>query len=201
MHFFALATAAASVVSAVSAATILVKVGENGGLTFNPTNVQAAVGDQIAFQFLSKNHSVTQSTFATPCAIMTTPVQGIDSGFQAVAADAAQIPEWSFTVNNATAPLWFFCAQAPHCSKGMVFSVNAATTGDRTFAAYQALAMGGTASGAGGASASGAAATAGGAVAGASGTPSNAPSGALITRASSAGIVAVAAGVVAGLLL
>jgi hypothetical protein len=37
MHFFALATALASVVSAVSAITIPVKVGENNGTTFDPT--------------------------------------------------------------------------------------------------------------------------------------------------------------------
>ncbi|KAJ6461648.1 hypothetical protein DFH09DRAFT_1011607, partial [Mycena vulgaris] len=141
MHFFALATAVASVVSAVSAATILVKVGENNGTTFNPTSVTAAVGDQIAFQFIAKNHTVTQSTFGTPCSIMTTPTQGIDSGFQAVPSGAAQIPEWSFTVNNASAPLWFFCAQTGHCAKGMVFAVNPPATGNKTFAAFQAAAM------------------------------------------------------------
>ncbi|KAJ7134882.1 hypothetical protein C8R44DRAFT_771718 [Mycena epipterygia] len=185
MHFFALATAAASVVSAVSAATFTVKVGENNGLTFDPTTVTAAVGDEIAFQFLAKNHSVTQSTFANPCAIMTTPSAGIDSGFQAVSANATQIPQYSFTVNNASSPLWFFCAQTnpvSHCSKGMVFAVNAPTTG-KTFSAFQAAAMG----------------NASAASPSASGTPAG--SGALFTRASTAGLVAAAAGVVAGLVL
>ncbi|KAJ7079790.1 hypothetical protein B0H15DRAFT_496283 [Mycena belliarum] len=136
MHFFALATAAVSLVSAVSAATITVKVGENNGLTYSPTNVVAAAGDVIAFQFLSKNHTVTQSTFKVPCERMTAPTEGIDSGFQAVAPGAAQIPQWSFTVNNASAPLWFYCAQVGHCSAGMVFSVNAPTTGN-TFDAFK----------------------------------------------------------------
>ncbi|KAJ6585266.1 hypothetical protein B0H19DRAFT_417100 [Mycena capillaripes] len=187
MHFFALASLAA-LVSAVSAADILVKVGENNGTTYDPTNVTAAVGDKVIFQFLMKNHTVTQSTFATPCEIMTTPVQGIDSGFQFVPANATQIPEWSFTVNNASSPLWFFCAQTGHCAKGMVFSVNAPPTG-KTFDAFQAAAK----------------ATAPTSSAGASGSPgasaTSAPNGALFTRASSAGIIAVAAGAIAGLLL
>ncbi|KAJ7017322.1 Cupredoxin [Mycena alexandri] len=178
MLFFALAT----LVSAVSAANISVKVGDNGTLAFDPPSVTAAQGDTIVFQFLAKNHSVTQSTFAAPCAVMTTPMAGIDSGFQFVAANATQIPQYSFTVNNATSPLWFFCAQTnpvSHCAKGMVFAVNAPTTGAKTFSAFQAAAMG-----ASNASVSGSAPAA-------SGTPP--PSGALMTRASVVGVLAVAA--------
>ena len=37
--------------------------------------------------------------------------KGIDSGFQPVTAGATQIQQFTFTVNNASAPLWFFCAQ------------------------------------------------------------------------------------------
>ncbi|KAJ7367213.1 Cupredoxin [Mycena albidolilacea] len=181
MHFFALASLA--LVSSVSAADILVKVGENNGLTYNPSNVTAAVGDNIIFQFIAKNHTVTQSTFASPCEIMTTPVAGIDSDFQNVPANATQIPQWSFTVNNISSPLWFFCRQTGHCAKGMVFSVNAPGTG-KTFDAFKAAAMGGSTNASG---------------ATASGTPP--PSGAVLTRASTAGLVAVAAGVVAGLVL
>ncbi|KAF7364957.1 Serine-threonine rich [Mycena venus] len=178
MHFFALASLALA--SAVSAADILVKVGENMGVTYNPPNVTAAVGDNVVFQFLSKNHTVTQSTFANPCV-----QQGIDSDFQFVPANATQIPEWSFTVNNASAPLWFFCRQTGHCAKGMVFSVNAPATG-KTFDAFKAAAI-----------ASGTTGSAG--TPSASGTPP--PSGALATRATSAGLLAVAAGFIAGLLL
>lgn len=36
---------------------------------------------------------------------------GIDSGFQPVVANATQIQQFTFTVNNASAPLWFYCAQ------------------------------------------------------------------------------------------
>jgi len=47
---------------------------------------------------------------------------------------------WSMTV-MATTPIWMFCAQEGHCGKGMVFSINAATTGAKTFAAYKQLAI------------------------------------------------------------
>jgi hypothetical protein len=34
-----------------------------------------------------------------------------------------------------------FCAQTGHCGKGMTFAINAATSGDKTFAAYKQLAI------------------------------------------------------------
>ena len=36
----------------------------------------------------------------------------------------------------------FYCAQPGHCKQGMVFAINPPTTGDKTFAAFQSLAMG-----------------------------------------------------------
>jgi len=155
MRFSLVAAALVPVLSA-SAANILVQVGANDQLRFSPQNITANVGDTIAFQFQNKNHSVTQSTFANPCAIQTTPAQGINSGFQFVAANATELPEWSFTVNNASTPLWFFCAQtvpADHCAAGMVFSVNAVEDGPKNFAAYQALAQSSNAAAAAGSAA------------------------------------------------
>jgi plastocyanin len=140
MHFSILATALLSSV-AVYAADILVKVGANNGLAFDPTDITAAAGDTISFQFQGKNHSVTQSTFASPCTQMTTPAMGVDSGFILVAANTTSLPQWSITVNNASNPLWFFCAQTSpvsHCQQGMVFSVNAPPA--KTFAQFQAAA-------------------------------------------------------------
>lgn len=66
------------------------------------------ITDPLALQ------SVTQSTFANPCGIQTTPAQGIDSGFQFVAPNATDLPQWSFTIDNDTTPLWFFCAQTTY---------------------------------------------------------------------------------------
>jgi len=137
MRFSVVATALLSA-GLANAADHLVKVGANGGLVFDPTDITAAQGDTISFQFQGKNHSVTQSTFAAPCVRQTTPTLGVDSGFMAVAANATTLPQWSITVSNASAPLWFFCAQtAPvvHCQQGMVFAVNAPPT--KTFAQFQ----------------------------------------------------------------
>ena len=165
MRFSTAFAIAAASVSFVSAETFNVKVGE-GGLTFTPPSITAAEGDIVEFEFFPKNHTVTQSTFATPCEAMTSPAAGIDSGFVPVAADATEHPVWSMTVNNASTPLWFYCR--PHCQLGMVFAVN--PTAARTFEDFQAAAMGGAASG----SASGTAGSTGTAGTGtASGTAGN----------------------------
>jgi hypothetical protein len=137
MRFFAsIVTLAAAVV--VSAVDIPVTVGDGGALVFNPTSVTAAVGDTISFQFRAKNHTVTQSTFASPCTLKS---EGIDSGFQAVAAGATEFPSWSITIDDISTPLWFYCKQkspANHCQAGMVFAVNPTT--DQSFDAFLAAA-------------------------------------------------------------
>ncbi|KAF9468642.1 Cupredoxin [Collybia nuda] len=143
MRFFAVA--AATLVSVAYAERITVTVGENNGLTYSPESVTAKVGDTIAFRFMSKNHTVTQSTFVKPCEAMTAPTAGIDSGFQPVPAGATEFPEWSFTVDDESTPFWFFCNQAPHCSRGMVFAVN--PTAEKTFTAFKATAVGAPADG------------------------------------------------------
>jgi len=151
----AFVVAAAGLVSAVDH---LVLVGDNG-LNFNPTTVTAAQGDNVIFEFRAKNHTVTQSSFAQPCTSLQTPAgPGVDSGYQPVAAGATSFPQWSITVDNATAPLWFYCKQGTHCQAGMVFAIN--PTAEKTFEAFQtaAKASGSTgASSAGGASSTGAA--------------------------------------------
>jgi plastocyanin len=47
-------------------------------LGYSPESIKAAVGDVVQFNFMQKNHTVTQSTFAEPCKKMQ---GGIDSGF------------------------------------------------------------------------------------------------------------------------
>lgn len=39
-------------------------------------------------------------------------------------------------------PLWFYCRQIGHCAQGMVFAVNAPTTGNKTFQNFLANALG-----------------------------------------------------------
>ncbi|ETW86305.1 hypothetical protein HETIRDRAFT_407946 [Heterobasidion irregulare TC 32-1] len=200
---FSLAAAVLPVLAASVSAqtTIQVQVGANNGLTYTPESVNATVGDTIQFLFMSKNHTVTQSSFASPCANLSTG--GIDSGFQAVAAGAATVPSWSFTVNDTSAPLWFYCRQVGHCAKGMVFAVN--PTAAKTFTAFQAAAnaSGSTTTSASGSAASGSAAATGSSSASSSATS---PSGSATTNGAMAhgaraGAVLAALGFAAGLVL
>lgn len=158
MQFIKTAAFVAAAASFASAADHLVLVGDTG-LEYNPPQVTAAVGDNVIFEFRSKNHTVTQSSFAQPCTFLQTAAgPGVDSGFQPVPAGSTTFPQWSITIDNATAPLWFYCAQAKpanHCQAGMVFAIN--PTAEKTFAAFQAnakaSASGGAASGSASASA------------------------------------------------
>jgi plastocyanin len=67
-------------------------VGGPNRLFFSPANISVAVGDVIAFQFMQKNHTVTQSTFANPCVSLTessTSGQiGFDSGLCVISSSA-----------------------------------------------------------------------------------------------------------------
>jgi len=135
----AVLSAAAASVQAQNSTTWNVIVGMNETLTYTPSFLEnVAAGDTVSFQFVSKNHSVTQSSFADPCT-----ANGVSSGFQDVAdVNATSFPTWSITVENATSPLWFFCAQTTntttHCQDGMVFAIN--PTASKSFTAFQAAA-------------------------------------------------------------
>jgi plastocyanin len=114
---------ASSLVSSALAATFQVEVGK-GGLTFTPNQVSGVAGDEVIFTFTAKNHTVTQSTLAIPCA----PVAGGgDSGFMPVAAGSTVLPTKRIVIPDATTPLWFYCKQANHCQQGMVFAINPGT--------------------------------------------------------------------------
>jgi len=116
-------------------------VGGTGKLFYDPSNITAQIGDVIEFQFQQKNHTVTQSSFATPCRSLTSTSTsgqiGFDSGFMPVADGVTNFPTWSFTVND-TAPIWAYCRQAGHCGAGMVFSVNSVESGPNNFATFEA---------------------------------------------------------------
>jgi len=120
---------------------ITVMVGNNGEIAFDPPHVAAQPRDIINFQFMTKNHSVTQSSFADPCralSLSSPGTPGVDSGFMPVPAGGPS-PSFNVTVNS-TDPLWFYCRQTGHCGKGMVFAVNSIETSARNFAAFQTLA-------------------------------------------------------------
>jgi len=107
-----------------------VQVG-GSSLTFSPEAIFANPGDQVVFHFQQKNHTATQSSFASPCGHKD---GGFDSGFIPVAANVtSDFPTWTITVND-TQPIWVFCNQAAnlpasHCGAGMVFAVNCGADG------------------------------------------------------------------------
>jgi plastocyanin len=101
--------------------------GANGLLEFSPEALSAVPGDQVVFHFNPKNHTVSQSAFATPCGLKE---GGFASGFMPVAANSSVDSRPTFTVVvNDTTPVWVYCAQgagtpASHCGQGMVFAIN-----------------------------------------------------------------------------
>ncbi|KAI0082864.1 hypothetical protein K474DRAFT_1671019 [Panus rudis PR-1116 ss-1] len=137
--------------------TIQIQVGAapdapNGPFQFTPPMVNATKGSTVTFTFTGSpgNHSITQSSFATPCQQME---GGFSSGFILIPAGATDnFPSWNLTIEDDSAPIWFFCAQlipSPHCFAGMVGAINAPTSGNRSFDAFvqnvQAAASNGTA--------------------------------------------------------
>lgn len=175
MRSFAIATLLAAA-CAVNAANLAVTVSPGGTLTYGNDNINASAGDTITFTFAGGNHTVTQSSFANPC---TRTQGGFASGFKS-AQDT-----FTITVNDSST-LWYYCGQTVpliHCHLGMVGAVNAPSTGNKTFAAFQtaakALASSSTSSGASTASstsAGGSGGSATSAASGASGTSSSSPS-------------------------
>lgn len=115
-------------------------VGGPNIIAYSPSNITAQVGDTITFEFHQKNHTVTASSFNTPCrALSTTGGVGFDSGFMPVADGATTFPTFTILVND-TNPIWAYCQQVTHCGQGMVFSANAVESGPKNFSAFQALA-------------------------------------------------------------
>jgi plastocyanin len=134
------AIVAAFAPSLVSAANITVIVGANG-LTFAPQQFTAQRGDIVNFEFRGGNHTVTQSSFASPCAWQTNTVTGQDgfnSGFMPFNQTSGQVGVYSFEITDPTTPIWFFCGRPPHCKGGMYGAINPPATGPRTFAAFAA---------------------------------------------------------------
>jgi len=108
-------------------------VGGAAGLVFTPDRLSAQVGDTVTFEFRNKNHTITRSSFAEPCARLG-GATGFDSGFIPV-PDGTSPKEYSILIND-TAPIWAYCAQGNHCGQGMVFSINSPETPDRNFATF-----------------------------------------------------------------
>ncbi|EAU81583.2 hypothetical protein CC1G_02599 [Coprinopsis cinerea okayama7 len=118
-----------------------IQVGADNGLIYLPASISARVGDTVTFEFRSKNHTVTQSSFSSPCEalIREDGTTGFRSGFRPVPSGTTDFPRFSVRIND-TAPIWGYCGQTGHCAQGMVFAINAVETGPNNFEAFQQLA-------------------------------------------------------------
>ncbi|KAF8209147.1 hypothetical protein K438DRAFT_1712024 [Mycena galopus ATCC 62051] len=143
-----LATLAAAAVASAQDQTIMVGGNEtnNGNIyQFSPTTITATNGSVITFLFngLPGNHSVTQSSFSSPCQPM---AGGFGSGWVEILTSPPTgnaLPTWELTITNASAPIWFFCQQLmpiPHCTAGMVGAINV-QPGANSFSAFQSAAL------------------------------------------------------------
>lgn len=105
-----------------------VLVGGVNGLVYSPSYINASPGDTVSFIFGSENHTVTQSSFTNPCQH---DFDSATSGYapsqnDLLTTNTAGSPVLQYTVADTT-PQWFFCEQAKHCQKGMVFAINVPT--------------------------------------------------------------------------
>ncbi|EIM85015.1 uncharacterized protein STEHIDRAFT_122929 [Stereum hirsutum FP-91666 SS1] len=136
----ALALASAAV---VSASDIYVQVGgntsTNASLVFQPQLITAVEGDIVFFNFTQGNHTVTQSTFASPCIAAhetNSSINGFDSGFRdTVNGTAVTILSVPITADIANQTLWFFDYNT--CGEGGVGGINPNQSSLETLAGFE----------------------------------------------------------------
>jgi len=95
-------------VGQVGSATHTVTIGGPKGVIFEPDQVSANVGDTVIFQFLSQNHTATQSAFNTPCVPL---AGGMDTNFQANQNNTVNPPPQVAMQVMASTPLCKFLAR------------------------------------------------------------------------------------------
>ncbi|KAF8337006.1 Cupredoxin [Cantharellus anzutake] len=145
MKFFLYALTGLAVFSSALAKkkTHIVNVGPGGQLVYDPPFIHANKGDEVKFVFNPKNHTATQSSFDSPCSKLKDSHGrniGFDSGFQPVDPIHPVHKIVTFKVRTKD-PLWFYCRQTGHCSKGMVFAINPPKKGPHTFDAFRKKAL------------------------------------------------------------
>ncbi|KAJ7875534.1 hypothetical protein B0H14DRAFT_2568688 [Mycena olivaceomarginata] len=108
----------------IAQTTHMVNVGVEGSF-YSPPTVSAGLNDTVMFVFGGDVHTVTQSSFDSPCIRLD---GGFDSGFNGRGADFSRpAPVWTLRITNVSEPIWFFCqASIPtsHCESGMVGAIN-----------------------------------------------------------------------------
>ncbi|TFK35173.1 hypothetical protein BDQ12DRAFT_612254 [Crucibulum laeve] len=127
----------------------LIIVGADNQRTFSPSNIKAAVGDTVTFEFRPKNHSVIQSSYLNPCRPLedTDGIIGLKPGFVPLPDGTTSFPQFQIIIVN-TRPIWGYCGQVGHCEAGMLFAINALDSGEISFAGFvqRAMLLNGTAS-------------------------------------------------------
>lgn len=106
----------------MNTATFHVAVGQENGLSFNPNQLNANIGDTIVFHFHAVNHTLTRSSLENPCVSS----GKFDSGFNQYNPTENNDLILVITVNSLE-PQWFFCRQEQlfsHCHAGMIFAIN-----------------------------------------------------------------------------
>ncbi|CAK5271879.1 unnamed protein product, partial [Mycena citricolor] len=97
-----------------------VTVGIEGSF-YSPPTISAGLNDTVVFVFGGDVHTVTQSTFASPCVQL---AGGFNSGFAGRGPNFSNpITTWTLRITNVSEPIWYFCqASMPtsHCESGMV---------------------------------------------------------------------------------
>ena len=118
--------------SSISAGAVTtVQVGLNIGtvLKFSPAFLpNASVGEKIHIDFRTFNHTLSESSLENACK----KLSGTDVNTNFINFNKQDVPElkpFDFTVRDDK-PRFFYCKQANgtpkgHCSKGMVFALNA----------------------------------------------------------------------------
>jgi plastocyanin len=104
-------------------------VGGGTSLTFTPPFLQNIKrGDKIFFDFLAKNHTLTESTFESPCS-KRNGSDVVDTDFMNF--NGADVPGAKpFTLEvKSDGERYFYCRQGggtanSHCAAGMVFGIN-----------------------------------------------------------------------------
>ena len=101
-------------------------VGAAGKLAFNPDFVSVTPGTILRFNFLAKNHTLTQSSFHHPCSNSSQFDTGFNQ-FNPYNVSGKFLVDYEVVSEQ---PKWFYCAQnlpISHCEAGMVFSLNSVT--------------------------------------------------------------------------
>ncbi|KIK09255.1 hypothetical protein K443DRAFT_671747 [Laccaria amethystina LaAM-08-1] len=143
MHFVALCMVLSGLLGVTFSKIVVITVGgnttSNAGLVFSPESVVADLGDTVFFNFTQGNHTVTQSSFASPCIPIhetDSTVNGFDSSFRD-AGNGTAITNLPITVIDPNTTVWFFDFNT--CGLGGVGGINVNQSSYQTLDGFQVL--------------------------------------------------------------